>query len=244
MKTHLHASAQPDVGTDRSTDWQRARAEFAEHGHARLPGLLDRQQCEALVQLYDQPQHFRSTVEMARHGFGRGQYRYFRYPLPDSVATLRAQAYAELAAAANLWASRLSLAADYPASLTNYIRRCHAAGQLRPTPLLLRYGPGDHNCLHQDLYGALHFPLQLIVMLSRPGEDFDGGELVLVEQRPRRQSRPQVITLQQGDAAIVAVREYPEAGARGHRRVQLRHGVSTIRRGQRHTLGVIFHDAS
>ena len=227
-----------------TADWHGARETLAGQGHAVLPGLLSRDHCDALIHLYQQPRHFRSTVDMARHGFGRGQYRYLAYPLPAVVQALRSRAYAELAPTARDWAHRLGTDVDYPATLADYTRRCNAAGQQRPTPLLLRYGPGDHNCLHQDIYGELHFPLQLIVMLSRPGEDFEGGELVLVEQRPRRQSRPHVIKLQQGDAAIVAVREYPETGARGDRRVQLRHGVSTVQRGQRHTLGVILHDAA
>lgn len=226
-----------------SVDWQGARKTLSQQGYATVPGLLSKDQCEALIRLYDQPAHFRSTVNMAHHGFGRGQYRYFADPLPAIIQALRRRTYKELASTARDWARRLGSDPNYPATLSDYTRRCHNAGQTRPTPLLLRYGPGDHNCLHQDIYGELHFPLQLIVMLSQPGEDFEGGELVLVEQRPRRQSRAQVFTLQQGDAAVVAVREYPEAGVRGDRRVQLRHGVSTVRRGLRHTLGLIFHDA-
>ena len=226
-----------------SAGWQGARQALSHQGYATVSGLLSKDHCETLIRLYDQPAQFRSTVDMAHHGFGRGQYRYFGYPLPGVVQALRNRAYAELAPTARDWAHRLGTGVDYPATLADYSGRCHTAGQQRPTPLLLRYGPGDHNCLHQDIYGELHFPLQLIVMLSRPGEDFSGGELVLVEQRPRRQSRPQVIALQQGDAAVVAVREYPEAGVRGDRRVQLRHGVSTVRHGLRHTLGLIFYDA-
>ena len=226
-----------------AADWQGARETLAGQGHAVLPGLLAREHCEALTRLYDQPAHFRSTVDMARHGFGRGQYRYFAYPLPTVIQALRSRAYAELAPTARDWAHRLGTGVDYPSTLADYTRLCHAAGQRRPTPLLLRYSTGDHNCLHQDIYGELNFPLQLIVMLSRPGADFEGGELVLVEQRPRRQSRPQVLVLQQGDAAIMSVREYPEAGVRGDRRVPLRHGVATVRSGLRHTLGLIFHDA-
>ncbi|HEX4896663.1 MAG TPA: 2OG-Fe(II) oxygenase [Solimonas sp.] len=219
-------------------------AQLDAEGVATLPGLLDAATCAGLRALYAQPRHFRSRVVMDRHGYGRGEYQYFADPLPPMVAALRESAYAALAPQANAWAERLGTARRYPPALAEFRAQCHAAGQTRPTPLLLRYGPGDYNNLHQDLYGELSFPLQLIVLLSRPGEDFDGGELVLVEQRPRQQSRPRVVPLQQGDAAVIAVRERPEAGPRGTRRLQLRHGVSTIRRGERYTLGLIFHDAA
>lgn len=219
-------------------------AQLDAEGVATLPGLLDAATCAGLRALYAQPRHFRSRVVMDRHGYGRGEYQYFADPLPPMVAALRESAYAALAPQANAWAERLGTARHYPPALAEFRAQCHAAGQTRPTPLLLRYGPGDYNNLHQDLYGELSFPLQLIVLLSRPGEDFDGGELVLVEQRPRQQSRPRVVPLQQGDAAVIAVRERPETGRRGTRRLQLRHGVSTIRRGERYTLGLIFHDAA
>jgi hypothetical protein len=181
---------------------------------------------------------------MQRHAFGRGEYQYFAYPLPLPVAALRAAAYPALAAIANRWAARLGEAADYPATLAAYLVRCHAAGQLRPTPLLLRYGPEDYNCLHQDLYGPLVFPLQMTVLLSRPGEDFTGGAFVLVEQRPRAQSRAEVVPLGRGEAVIFAVNARPAEGSRGAYRVKLRHGVSRITGGRRHALGIIFHDAA
>ncbi len=210
-------------------------------GFAVTPALLTPDECAALAALYDEDAHFRSRVVMARHGFGRGEYRYFANPLPPRVAGLRAALYAGLAPLANDWAARMGRAAEYPATLAGYTARCHAAGQTRPTPLLLRYGPGDHNCLHQDLYGDLHFPLQATVLLSR---DFTGGEFVLTEQRPRMQSRVEVVPLAQGQAVIFAVNERPVRGARGDYRVRMRHGVSRVRTGLRHTLGIIFHDAA
>lgn len=219
------------------------RAALDAQGHAIVPSVLSPAQCEALAALYGAEQGFRSRVVMARHGFGRGEYRYFSYPLPSLVAALREQLYPLLAPIANDWHERMGLAARFPATHAQYLKACHEAGQVRPTPLLLRYGPGDYNCLHQDLYGEHVFPLQAILLLDRPGEDFSGGELVMTEQRPRMQSRAMVLPLRQGDMAIIAVQQRPVRGARGDYRVNLRHGVSEVRSGRRHTLGVIFHDA-
>jgi hypothetical protein len=223
--------------------WPELEAALDAHGCAMLPGLLDRAACETAAAWYDDEALFRSTITMARHGFGRGEYRYFANPLPPLVQELREGLYPPLAAIADRWAEELGLSERYPGAHAAYAARCHAAGQVRPTPLLLRYGPGDFNCLHQDLYGDLHFPLQVAVLLSEPGRDFEGGELVLTEQRPRMQSRVEVVPLRQGDAVIFPVRERPVRGARGVYRVNLRHGVSRIRSGRRLTLGVIFHDA-
>lgn len=199
--------------------------------------------CAELRRSYADHTLYRSTVTMQRHGFGRGEYRYFRYPLPDPVAALREAFYPPLAQLANDWAAPLGRSQPYPLDHATYLAQCALAGQSRPTPLILRYGEGDYNCLHQDLYGTEHFPFQIAILLSRPGGDFEGGEFVIAEQRPRMQSRPHVIPLRQGDAVIFAVNEAPRAGARGTYRVKLRHGVSEIRRGERFTLGVIFHDA-
>lgn len=223
-------------------DWTAVERDLDAHGCARLPGLLNSTECEALAARYE-GDGFRSTVTMARHGFGRGEYRYFGYPLPSPVAALRAALYAPLADIANRWAAVLGEPTRYPSEHSDYLARCHAAGQTRPTPLLLRYGPGDYNCLHQDLYGEYVFPLQAAVLLSEPGRDFEGGEFVLTEQRPRMQSRVEVVPLRQGDAVIFPVRHRPVRGGRGVYRVNLRHGVSRLRAGRRHTLGVIFHDA-
>jgi hypothetical protein len=214
-----------------------------ERGYATFP-LLSPSDCAALAALYEQAESFRSRIVMAQHNFGRGEYKYFAAPVPAAVAALRARLYPPLAAIANGWNERLGLAERYPPDLDAFLARCHAAGQTRPTPLLLRYGPGDFNCLHQDLYGALAFPLQVAVLLSRPGEDFSGGEFVLVEQRPRMQSRAEVVPLAQGEAVAFAVNHRPVSGARGAYRVTMRHGVSRIRAGQRFTLGLIFHDAA
>jgi hypothetical protein len=229
-------------------DWAEAGAELDEQGAALLPGLLDPAACRALEALYDVPDEaapplFRSRVVMERHGYGRGEYRYFAYPLPAPVEALRANAYPPLARIANRWNEALGVDVRYPARHADFLARCHAAGQRRPTPLLLRYGPGDYNCLHQDLYGEHLFPLQLVILLSEPGRDFEGGEFVMTEQRPRMQSRPMVLPLGQGDAAVIAVQHRPARGARGVHRVTLRHGVSRVRAGRRHALGVIFHDA-
>lgn len=221
-------------------DWTALAETLDAQGWAVLPGLFDPQHCDALAALYDAPARFRSTVVMARHGFGRGEYRYFAYPLPDPVQTLRTALYPRLSPIANRWHERMGLDRRFPDSHADYVAQCHAAGQLRPTPLLLRYGPGDYNCLHQDLYGEHVFPLQAAVLLSR---DFTGGELVLTEQRPRMQSRVSVVPLSQGDAVVFAVNQRPVRGSKGDYRVTMRHGVSPIRSGRRHTLGIIFHDA-
>ncbi|MDF3069299.1 MAG: prolyl 4-hydroxylase [Polyangiaceae bacterium] len=225
-------------------DWDRLRTELDASGAALAPGLLTAERCRELSSLYDDPTRFRSTVVMARHGYGRGEYRYFAYPLPPLVAELRERSYALLAPLANEWHERLRLDTRFPPTHAEFLQRCHEAGQTRPTPLVLRYGAGDYNCLHQDLYGEHVFPLQLAVLLSRPGEDFQGGELVFTEQRPRMQSRALVFTPKQGDAVLFTVRHRPALGTRGYHRVQMRHGVSRIHSGQRHTLGVIFHDAA
>lgn len=223
-------------------DWDAAAQQLDAEGATVLPALLSPAECEAAAALYDQPARFRSRVVMARHGFGRGEYQYFAYPLPPGIAALRASFYPHLAPIANRWQAAMGLAPRFPAQHEDFIARCHAAGQQRPTPLLLRYGEGDHNCLHQDLYGEHVFPLQVVVLLSEPGRDFEGGEFVLTEQRPRMQSRPMVLPLRQGDAAVFAVHQRPVQGTRGVYRVNLRHGVSRVRSGRRHTLGLIFHD--
>jgi len=224
-------------------DWIQITADLDAFGAAVLPGLLTPQQCQDLAALYDR-ELFRSQVVMARHGFGRGEYKYFRYPLPDPIADLRMSLYPRLAPVANRWSERMGADARYPASHADYLGQCQATGQTRPTPLLLKYGPGDYNCLHQDLYGDLHFPMQAAILLSQPGEDFTGGEFVLTEQRPRMQSRVEVVPLTQGDGVIFAVSQRPVSGTRGSYRVTLRHGVSRIRTGRRFTAGIIFHDAA
>jgi uncharacterized protein len=225
-------------------DWSRIAQDLDATGAALLEGLLAARECRALVELYGEESIFRSRVVMARHGFGRGEYKYFSYPLPRTVARLRSALYPHLAPIANRWNELMRRTVRYPSDHADFIRRCHAAGQVRPTPLLLRYGAGDYNCLHQDLYGEQVFPLQLTVLLSRSGDDFSGGEFVLMEQRPRMQSRAEVVPLQQGDGVIFAVHQRPVQGTRGIYRVKLRHGVSRVRSGHRHTLGVIFHDAA
>ncbi|WP_052213643.1 2OG-Fe(II) oxygenase [Belnapia sp. F-4-1] len=225
-------------------DWAAAEAELDAAGVARLGRLLAPEECRALVALYDEEAHFRSRVVMARHGFGRGEYQYLAYPLPERVQALREALYPRLAPIANRWNERMGLSVRYPAAHAEFLARCHAAGQPRPTPLLLRYGPGDYNCLHQDLYGEHVFPLQVVVLLSAPGEDFAGGEFVLTEQRPRMQSRAEVVPLGLGEAAVFAVAQRPVRGSRGDYRVTMRHGVSRLRSGARHTLGLIFHDAA
>jgi hypothetical protein len=212
-------------------------------GWAVLPRLLTRDACAQVASWYAAEDRFRTRVKMARHGFGRGEYRYFSYPLPGLVQSLRSSLYPHLATVANAWHGRLGLAARFPDNHAEYLQRCHAAGQVNPTPLLLQYGAGDFNCLHQDLYGEESFPLQAAILLSAPGSDFEGGEFVLTEQRPRMQSRVEVVPLNQGDAVVFAVNNRPVQGTRGEYRVKLRHGVSTVRRGHRHTLGIIFHDA-
>ena len=213
-------------------------------GCAIVRGLLSSSQCREMASLYADAERFRSRVVMARHGFGRGEYQYFTYPLPEPIAELRAALYPRLAEIANRWNAAMGIATRYPEEHAEFLARCHEAGQTRPTPLLLRYGEGDYNCLHQDLYGEHVFPLQVAILLSRPGVDFEGGEFVLTEQRPRMQTRPQVLDLRQGDAAVFAVHQRPVSGTRGVYRVNMRHGVSKLRAGQRFTLGIIFHDAT
>jgi uncharacterized protein len=227
-----------------AADWGRIEADLDRQGFAVLPGLLDAAQCAATAARYDQPDGFRSQVIMGRYGFGQGEYRYFSYPLPDLVQTLRSALWPKLAPIANRWHGAMGLAARFEDDHAGFLDRCHAAGQRRPTPLLLRYGPGDYNCLHQDLYGEHVFPLQAAVLLNQPGDDFEGGELVLTEQRPRMQSRVMVVPQRQGDGVVFAVNSRPVQGTRGTYRVTMRHGVSALRAGRRHTLGVIFHDAA
>jgi len=223
--------------------WPGLAAELDGFGCAIIEQLLAPDECDGIAELYDDEAHFRSHVIMARHGFGRGEYRYFRYPLPDLIRDLRAALYPPLAVIANGWNERMGIATRYPEGHEDLLAACHAAGQTRPTPLLLRYRPGDYNCLHQDLYGELAFPLQVAILLSQPDDDFTGGEFVLTEQRPRMQSRAEVVPLRKGDAVIFAVHHRPVRGSKGDYRVNLRHGVSRLRSGQRHTVGIIFHDA-
>jgi hypothetical protein len=225
-----------------SLDWPRIADDLDAYGAAAVGPLLTPEQCRGLIQAYDRDELFRSRVVMARHGFGQGEYRYFAYPLPEPIARLRAALYPPLAAIANRWRQALGQDRRFPETHEAYLARCHEAGQTRPTPLLLRYGVGDYNRLHQDLYGEEVFPLQLTVLLSRPGEDFEGGEFVLTEQRARMQSRAEVVPLGPGEGVIFAVRERPAPGAGG--RAVMRHGVSRVRSGSRHTLGIIFHDAA
>jgi len=225
-------------------DWNDIAAAIDARGFAVTPPLLSVEQCRALRTLYPREELFRSRVVMARHSFGQGEYQYLRYPLPPTVEALRQAIYPKLVAIANRWRAQLSEGEAFPATLDGYLRRCHAAGQVRPTPLILKYGPGDYNCLHQDLYGELVFPLQLTLLLSEPDTEFTGGEFVLVEQRPRMQSKAEVVPLAQGEAVIFAVHHRPVAGKRGTYRVNLRHGVSRVHSGERYTLGIIFHDAA
>ena len=224
-------------------DWTALGAALDAQGCAVLPAVLSAEDCTALAGLYDDEARFRSRVVMSRHGFGSGEYKYFAYELPDLVAALREALYPPLAAVANAWAERLGEARRFPPAFGAWLAACHRAGQTKPTPLLLRYVAGDYNCLHQDLYGEHVFPLQATFLLSAPGRDFAGGEFGLTEQRPRMQSRAEVVPLAQGDGVVFAVRERPVKGTRGFYRVQLSHGVSRVRAGNRTTLGVIFHDA-
>ncbi|MGK5072636.1 2OG-Fe(II) oxygenase [Janthinobacterium sp. ZB1P44] len=228
----------------RALDWPQIEDELNQYGCAVVPRLLNPAQCAALAARYDDASRFRSKVVMQRHGFGQGEYQYWAHPLPEAVAALREQLYGPLAAIANRWQASMGLETRFPSSHADFLARCHAAGQTRPTPLLLRYRAGDYNCLHQNLYGEHVFPLQLAVLLSRPQDDFTGGEFVLTEQRPRMQSRVEVVPLAQGDAVIFPVAQRPVNGTRGSYRVNMRHGVSRLRSGMRHTLGIIFHDAS
>ena len=224
-------------------DWPAITAHLDGNGWAVLDGLLSVSECRSLANLYGESDIFRSHIIMARHGFGRGEYKYFSYPLPDVIAGLRTALYPQLAPIANRWNETMGIDVRYPAGHADFIKRCHKAGQTRPTPLLLQYGAGDYNCLHQDLYGEHVFPLQVAILLSQPEQDFTGGEFVLTEQRPRMQSRAAVVPLKQGDAVVFAVHHRPVQGTRGTYRVNLRHGVSQLRSGHRHTVGIIFHDA-
>jgi hypothetical protein len=225
-------------------NWSQITNDLNEQGSALLKSVLTPEECIDLSSLYPKEEVFRSRVVMSRHGFGRGEYKYFSYPLPGIIQGLRTALYRELAPIANHWNQSMGIPVQYPSEHAAFIQRCHDAGQSRPTPLLLQYGPGDYNCLHQDLYGEHVFPIQVAFLLSEPGRDFEGGEFVLTEQRPRMQSRPEVIPLRQGDAVAFAVHHRPVQGTRGIYRVNLRHGVSRLRSGHRHTVGIIFHDAS
>jgi uncharacterized protein len=235
------STAAPDRALHR-LDWSALQEQLDADGVATTRPLLSPQQCSSVVAMFDEDERFRSTVVMARHAFGEGSYRYFADPLPPLVQTLREQLYPPLATIANRWAERLG-ERTFPTTLDDLLAECAALGQHRPTPLVLRYGTGGYNCLHQDVYGDLTFPLQFLVMLSRPEQDFTGGESVFVEQRPRQQSRPLVVRPRQGEAVIFPVRNRPKLGSRGYHRVQMRHGVSAVHSGERHVLGIIFHNA-
>ena len=225
-------------------DWPAIMADLDDQGWAVLPKLVAVAECQEIAGLYAAGGRFRGRVVMARHGFGQGEYQYFAYPLPEPVEGLRGALYPRLAPIANRWNETMGIDVRFPSEHSAFLERCHAAGQTRPTPLLLQYGPGDYNCLHQDLYGEHVFPLQVAILLSEPGKDFEGGEFVLTEQRPRMQSRPSVVPLRRGDAVVFAVNQRPVRGSRGFYRTVLRHGVSRIRAGHRHTVGIIFHDAA
>ena len=246
MKAHAKTSDRPafDIAARvEALDWAQAATDLDARGCAVLKGLLSPGDCAAITALYPDDTNFRSRIVMGRHGFGRGEYKYFAYPLPELIAQLRPALYARLYGVANRWNETMAIDIRYPEQHEAFLKRCHDAGQTRPTPLLLQYGVDDYNCLHQDLYGEHVFPLQVAILLSEPGRDFSGGEFVLTEQRPRMQSRPEVVPLAQGDAVAFAVHHRPVQGTRGPYRVNLRHGVSRIRSGRRHTVGVIFHDA-
>jgi uncharacterized protein len=237
-------TAQDVAGRVKALDWERVSKDLDAQGCAMIERLISPAECKALAELYPEDGIFRSRVVMGRHGFGRGEYKYFNYPLPDILAGLRTSIYPHLVPIANRWNTAMGIDARYPAQHADFIAQCHDAGQLRPTPLLLQYAADDYNCLHQDLYGEQVFPFQVTILLSEPGRDFTGGEFVLTEQRPRMQSRPEVVPLRQGDAVVFAVHHRPVQGTRGVYRVNLRHGVSRLRSGHRHTVGVIFHDAT
>jgi uncharacterized protein len=224
-------------------DWAKAATELDAHGCAIVGSLLSSKECSAIAALYASDAPFRSRIVMARHGFGRGEYKYFAYPLPETIAALRSSLYPPLSNIANRWNEQMGTAVRYPPTHKEFLQRCHKAGQSKPTPLLLQYAAGDYNCLHQDLYGEHVFPLQVAILLSEPGVDFTGGEFVLTEQRPRMQSRTEVVPLRHGAGVIFPVHHRPAQGTRGVYRVNMRHGVSRLRSGQRHTLGIIFHDA-
>ena len=243
MDTRAAAAASSAAARVAKYDWERLTAELGHYGCGVMERMLSSEECRQIAALYPQASHFRSQIHMARHGFGKGEYRYFTYPLPCLIEGLRTALYPHLAKVANGWNERLSHDERYPAEHAQFLRQCHEAGQTRPTPLLLQYVAGDFNCLHQDIYGAVVFPLQVTILLSEPGEDFTGGEFVLTEQRPRMQSRAEIVPLRQGDAVAFAVRTRPVEGAKRTYRVAMRHGVSRVRSGMRHTLGIIFHDA-
>jgi hypothetical protein len=236
-------SARAEVRPVLEADWSRVARDLDARGSAVMEALLEPEECRTLAAMYDEDERFRTRIVMGRHGFGRGEYKYFAYPLPERIAELRAAVYPGLAPIADRWNEALGIAVRYPAEHADFLARCHGTGQVRPTPLLLRYDAEDYNCLHQDLYGEQVFPLQLAILLSEPGRDFTGGEFVMTEQRPRMQSRVEVVPLRQGDGVVFAVSHRPVRGSRGAYRVNLRHGVSRIRSGRRHTLGIIFHDA-
>ncbi len=239
----LPAAANP-VASVEAMDWSDIEKALNDYGNAVLHGVLTAQECDGLAGLYANEEGFRSRVVMGRHGFGRGEYKYFSYPLPDLICSLRASLYRKLAPIANAWNESVKVDIRYPSEHVEFIERCHGAGQTRPTPLLLQYEAGDFNCLHQDLYGEHVFPIQVAFLLSEPGRDFTGGEFVLTEQRPRMQSRPEVVPLLQGDAVAFAVYNRPVQGTRGVYRVNMRYGVSRLHSGKRYTMGIIFHDAS
>ena len=241
--TRTSIAAENAISRVSALDWNRVSQNLDNYGNATLEHVLDPDDCKALAELYQHNDLFRSRVVMGQHGFGRGEYKYFSYPLPDIVEKLRTSLYWRLAPVANRWNTAMGVEVRYPKTHAEFIARCHRAGQAKPTPLLLQYGEGDYNCLHQDLYGEHVFPIQVAILLSDPMMDFTGGEFVLTEQRPRMQSRPEVIPLRQGDAVAFAVHHRPVEGTRGVYRVNLRHGVSRLRSGHRHTLGIIFHDA-
>ncbi len=227
-----------------AVDWTRVSQDLDSQGNALVENLFSPEECRAIASFYREDKVFRSHVIMGRHGFGRGEYKYFSYPLPDLLADLRTAVYPHLVPVANRWNQAMRIDVQFPERHAEFIARCHKAGQCRPTPLLLQYGVDDYNCLHQDVYGEHVFPLQLAILLSEPGADFTGGEFIMTEQRPRMQTRPMLVPLRQGDGVIFAVRHRPVAGTRGTYRGNLRHGVSRIRSGHRHTLGIIFHDAT
>src|SRR5579872_4741953 len=246
MKANTAIRPVPAVDVDArvdAIDWAQTESDLDAQGCAVLKGLLTPQECQSLAALYSDEAHFRSRIVMGRHGFGRGEYKYFAYPLPGLIAALRPALYRRLRTVANRWNETMGIDIRYPERHEAFLKRCHEAGQSRPTPLLLQYEAGDYNCLHQDLYGEHVFPLQVAILLSQPGRDFEGGEFVLTEQRPRMQSRAEVVALAQGDAVAFAVHHRPVQGTRGSYRVNLRHGVSRLGSGRRHTVGIIFHDA-
>jgi hypothetical protein len=240
----LNRSRKSTIERINGFDWLRIAGDLDHQGNAVVEELLSQEECRAIAGLYSNDDVFRSRVVMERHGFGRGEYKYFRYPLPDLLSGLRTAVYPHLVPVANRWNEAMRIEVRYPCKHADFVERCHKAGQTRPTPLLLQYGAGDYNCLHQDLYGEHIFPLQLAILLSDPGADFTGGEFVMTEQRPRMQTRAMVVPLRQGDGVVFAVHNRPVEGTRGMHRVHLRHGVSRIRSGSRHTVGVIFHDAA